>query len=156
MDYFTNELYHHGIKGQRWGIRRYQNEDGSLTSAGRARYLVGYGQSAKSIQKSLNRADQEAAYAIGRINKNSKLESKLRNKAQKIVGKATSKDGDVNLSDRQKKKLGKLTDKALNAIKAEDIARKDLKKIESDQWNCDEGKQIQSSWIGGSHELLIK
>lgn len=29
-----SELYHHGIKGQRWGIRRYQNPDGSLTAAG--------------------------------------------------------------------------------------------------------------------------
>ena len=29
------ELYHHGIKGMRWGIRRYQNPDGSLTPAGR-------------------------------------------------------------------------------------------------------------------------
>lgn len=33
-----DELYHHGIKGQRWGVRRYQNEDGSLTSAGKKRY----------------------------------------------------------------------------------------------------------------------
>ena len=33
----TDELYHHGIKGQRWGIRRYQNKDGSLTAAGRKR-----------------------------------------------------------------------------------------------------------------------
>ena len=32
-----NELKHHGIKGQRWGIRRYQNPDGSLTEAGIAR-----------------------------------------------------------------------------------------------------------------------
>ena len=32
------ELYHHGIMGQRWGIRRYQNEDGTLTEAGKARY----------------------------------------------------------------------------------------------------------------------
>ena len=31
-------LIHHGIKGQKWGIRRYQNEDGSLTEAGKARY----------------------------------------------------------------------------------------------------------------------
>ena len=33
-----NELYHHGIKGMKWGVRRYQNTDGNLTPAGRKRY----------------------------------------------------------------------------------------------------------------------
>lgn len=32
------DLYHHGIKGQKWGVRRYQNKDGSLTPAGQKRY----------------------------------------------------------------------------------------------------------------------
>lgn len=32
---YSNELYHHGVKGQRWGVRRYRNEDGSLTPAGK-------------------------------------------------------------------------------------------------------------------------
>lgn len=34
------ELWHHGIKGQKWGVRRYQNPDGSLTSAGKKRYSI--------------------------------------------------------------------------------------------------------------------
>lgn len=36
--YPSNELYHHGIKGQRWGVRRYQNKNGSLTNEGKNRY----------------------------------------------------------------------------------------------------------------------
>lgn len=35
------ELYHHGIKGQKWGIRRFQNKDGSLTPEGEKRYADG-------------------------------------------------------------------------------------------------------------------
>lgn len=35
---YPNELYHHGILGQKWGVRRFQNADGSYTAAGKKRY----------------------------------------------------------------------------------------------------------------------
>ena len=38
-----NSLMHHGIKGQKYGVRRYQNADGTLTAAGKARYDTGGG-----------------------------------------------------------------------------------------------------------------
>ena len=37
-----NELVHFGIKGMKWGVRRYRNKDGSLTSAGKKRYAENY------------------------------------------------------------------------------------------------------------------
>ena len=56
-----NELMHYGIKGQSWGKRRFQNEDGSLTIAGRNRYDVG-----DSRQGSTNKAmSVNRTYATG-------------------------------------------------------------------------------------------
>lgn len=43
----NDELYHHGVKGMKWGIRRYQNADGSLTNEGRLRYQKIINKSAK-------------------------------------------------------------------------------------------------------------
>lgn len=48
--YYTDDyLVHHGIKGQRWGIRRYQNKDGSLTPEGYKHW--GFGMSRKERRK---------------------------------------------------------------------------------------------------------
>jgi hypothetical protein len=55
----NGELYHWGIKGQKWGIRRYQNKDGSLTPAGKKRY----GDDSDSPkQKTTHREKLEAKY----------------------------------------------------------------------------------------------
>lgn len=59
---YTNELYHYGKKGMKWGVRRYQNEDGSLTDVGRKRYAR------DAREKEFNKYDE----SIGKYYKQSK------------------------------------------------------------------------------------
>lgn len=70
-------IAHHGIKGQKWGIRRFQNEDGSLTAEGMARYGV------KGIKKGHLSQDNKGKYRLtekgakfyNKFNKDDKLNS---------------------------------------------------------------------------------
>lgn len=65
-DYWNEDyIEHHGIKGQKWGIRRYQYDDGSLTPEGRKRYLKGDGSLTRAGKKELSRRQKIARYGIG-------------------------------------------------------------------------------------------
>lgn len=66
IDMQSNYLIHYGILGQKWGVRRFENEDGSLTAAGKERYSSDqyrrdravYGKSgANRIQKNVDKGD---------------------------------------------------------------------------------------------------
>lgn len=59
-DYGSDYLMHHGVKGQKWGIRRYQNADGSLTKAGENRYLT-KDSGLKKLTKATSKAADTAA-----------------------------------------------------------------------------------------------
>lgn len=53
MTTYKDELYHHGIRGQKWGVRRYRNEDGSLTAAGKIRYADNYSEQQRTRDRKL-------------------------------------------------------------------------------------------------------
>lgn len=95
-----DELYHHGIKGMRWGVRRFQNEDGTLTAQGRQRYKD-Y-RSDQSTRRSLTRhvaADKKNLKARGEAMNEV---TKNYNDAQEQMRKASSK---VFISRKKRQEL---------------------------------------------------
>lgn len=81
-----NELYHHGVKGQKWGVRRYQNKDGSLTLAGKKRALKMQNQYTElSNNKKYRDKDGNMTYA-GR-----KKALKMKEKYSELTGKQLKK-----------------------------------------------------------------
>lgn len=79
---FSNELYHQGIKGMKWGIRRFQNKDGTLTPDGKKRYSDD-----SSVQKkSKHRQNLEANYrAKGMNTKEAEAAANKRIKIEKTI-----------------------------------------------------------------------
>lgn len=77
---YKDELYHHGIKGQKWGVRRFQYADGSLTSAGQKRY----NKIERKFNKKIAKSEKEDAKVMALRAKN---REKIASKYDKKIGR---------------------------------------------------------------------
>ena len=100
----SDELMHYGIKGQKWGIRRFENEDGTLTKAGRDRYEVGAdGKMSKYGQKLLSRDKQLEEYRMKQLNPREAEIASLQNRYSKDLQKYDSKIANAKEKNNEKK-----------------------------------------------------
>ncbi len=101
-----DELYHHGIKGQKWGIRRYQNEDGTLTEAGKQRYanydLGKYALKNNKLSRRLATGDHPFTTKRYYDKKEVRLENKVnkrREKGEKVANELLRKYNTVKINN---------------------------------------------------------
>ena len=109
-----NELYHYGIKGQKWGIRRYQNKDGTLTNAGKKR-LAKEEARIKSEKKVL----QNRKRTQNKIKKLEDMQKELDDQKRELDGYSNSSkksnSSTSSITGHKKKTIKEMTNEELQA-----------------------------------------
>lgn len=131
MNFYTpptrpDELHHHGIMGMKWGVRRYQNADGSYTAAGRERY-------GKAV---------DTAFKPGKDGKASNVE-KIARSSNDIVNevKKTRNASKKKKSDKKYSDLSKMSDAELNKLINRLSQEKRYRDLVYESENLSNGKQ---------------
>lgn len=148
-----SELYHHGIKGMKWGVRRFQNEDGSLTEAGKIRYR--YEQEAGPKKKDLKRAAKSARHVgnvLDRYDMSISATKAISEKAASLGRIVKRKEG--GLVDKiSREQLGKKRIERLMA-KRNKVANMTLKEANTDR-RLRKGEIISTAVLGGIGGLPV-
>lgn len=140
------EIYHHGVKGQKWGVRRYQNKDGSLIAAGKKRYQARkekkkeYRNKLKKIasRSSNNRSDVAIARAAQEDTSKKVMNSVKKAIASQIISDVLSNSSNytsMSKADLQKRIISVAKNATMDYAKNEIYAKSVAKKYD------DEGKK---------------
>ena len=131
--YYNDQIWHWGVKGMKWGVRRYQNAGGSLTDAGKRRYSTDVAANAK--KKKDNRLPEES------LNDPNRWVKEDRERTKRVVDSGSQMAGNLKtLNDKSmriqarrtpKMDLSKMTDQEMR----ERINRAMLEKQYDDMFN---------------------
>lgn len=140
------EFQHYGVKGQKWGIRRYQNDDGSLTPLGRTRYG---GKAVKEYRKATKaQISGNQKKADRHMKKFEKIDKKLSNPNADKLAEEYEKQ---SFYDQKKSKDGrKLSDEELSRrlgrLKTENDYKKYMKSARANE-DAERGKEAAKSTV---------
>ena len=131
--YYNNQIWHWGIKGMKWGVRRYQNADGSLTDAGKRRYAAD--KAANNKKKEKNRLSDEELQDPNRwVKEDTERTKRVVDSGNQMTGNLkTLNEKSMKIQSRRTPKmdLSKMTDQEMR----ERINRAMLEKQYDDMFN---------------------
>lgn len=87
---YSEFLAHHGVKGQKWGVRNWQNTDGTYTEAGKHRYGWGYGrqQAASPMTAGVSRSPARKRATVARTSRENVVRARQESQAESEARKA--------------------------------------------------------------------
>lgn len=154
-----NALKHHGILGMKWGVRRFQKKDGTLTKAGKTRAKQARDMTDEELVTSVKRMNLESSY-----NKMTKKPAKLEKTKRLVDASSTlvnkvdklSKESVDKTVVKEKLNLNKMTDKELR----DRINRTNLEKQYTDMFaketvTISKGKQYADNVLGVAGGALL-
>lgn len=135
---YATELYHHGIKGMKWGVRRFQNKDGSLTPAGKKRYDDDAVGSSSNVEKTKTTIDKafEQNIKTGKDKAPISAAEKITKESQKAIDNAAQLSNTISrVRKKNKNSTDTMTNEelqaAINRMRLEDTYRElSTKRIE--------------------------
>lgn len=143
---YTDYLEHYGILGMKWGIRRYQNADGTLTAAGKKRYK---GDTPEQIERSERRKEKvvKAAKIGARVAASVAVSAVLGSIANNLISDITSQSS-YSLGAREVQKM--IQD---GTLKGRDVAS--LSKQEILRWRAKQQQQYVVSELVGTERRAV-
>ena len=130
-----NELYHWGILGQKWGRRRWQNEDGSLTEAGRAHYGYGNAKESNRHQEKMSDNEYKSTRSAERMNRdNAKRDIRLKQLEVDKVRASDELNRQKDKSSLEKARINYADKRAVEQAKLDQLREKNkLEKLKNQQ-----------------------
>lgn len=132
-----NELYHYGVAGMKWGVRRYQNYDGTLTSAGRAHQ-------AKQYQKQLNSLDKSTKLDKREVIENEAKAAKYTRKMNKTADTSKKAMYDVKIKEHK----SKASEATKSVEKVDEKAKKLLEQVKKEGYSVG-SKEVYRNAVKG-------